>query len=569
MVNEALKLHLSGALSGYAVGQVRLEDVVDSAGYSPVLASLVDLSATASHPEINYPSLEFMNALSPKSKGMMLTSALLTDNERLYKPLHSGINNHLGEMYAQDLTSLLGGEHARDGLVEMTRRACHDIGSLEHFNSGFSRICASIHPGLSLTSVKTEISESQWVDKNRAESRDFLTMVDSAPASVDVEALKDKPLTLYLKKGLKLGVVAAVLASITLGGIYATGFANTTSGFGLVDLQSRPTIETVLSKDKVSERKIVQFGEFDGIQMVKNYARDHTLQKSIDSFTADKVGGLAQMVEPGEASESALCIVHHHQIAPVTKDGNFYKFSNMPEMLVDKNLWDFFMKSHEGGHCFFQLDQPGAGDRDLSDMQLAYQRSLEETFGDLVASLDYMRETGTNDLYTDLIRPMRISTVNDYAHKTAWALDEIFPQIDPAAIHMKTKEEIPEIAKFLMEKNFMAKDGTYFPGELRLNSDTMFTPAVKAMWSEISATRKMLFKRTDDPLAMKLAEDIHTTMENHYSRYTGVASQADVDASIAVYKDMAADYNLKPVETVQVAKAQVSKPLDSLLSAYL
>lgn len=569
MASEVLKLHLSNMMDGYAAGQVRLEDTVDLTGYDPVLDSLVALSAAASHPNLNYPTAEFLSALSPKSKGMLLTSALLTDNERLYKPLYSGINHHLGEMYAQDLTSLLGGEHARNGLVEMTKRACQGIGSLEHINTGFSRICASVTPGASLENTKTGIAESQWVEQNLVESRDFLTMVNSTPADLDVESLKTKPLDFYLKKGLQLGSVLVVMGSVAMAGIFATGFANNTSKIGFVDLQTRPAIETLVSKDKVIERKVVQYGEFDGIRLVGDYANRQTLKGSWDSFSADWVTGRARTTIAGEVSDNALCIVSHRQHAPVSQDGNFYKISDLPELIVDKNRWDFFLESHETGHCFFQPDNSNGGARELDDVQLAYQSSLKEIYGDLVASLDYMRQTGTNDLYIDLIRPLRMSTVADFDHKTAWALDVIFPQIDPAAIRLKSKEEIPEMAKYLMEKNFMAKDGTYFPGRLSQRQQTFDTPAVKALWTEITAARKIIFERYDDPQVIKYAEDIHGTMSQHYARYAGVAPQPVLDSAIAVYKEFATNFHLKPIEMPEVSKAAISKPLDSLMSSYL
>jgi hypothetical protein len=120
-----------------------------------------------------------------------------------------------------------------------------------------------------------------------------------------------------------------------------------------------------------------------------------------------------------------------------------------------------------------------------------------------------------------------------------------------------------------MEKNFMTKDGTYFPGRLSQHQQTFDTPAVKALWTELTAARKIIWKRYDDPQVIKYAEDIHTTMSQHYAKYTGVAPKAVVDSSLAVYKDFATLYNLKPIETPQVIKATISKPLDSLMSNYL
>jgi hypothetical protein len=238
--------------------------------------------------------------------------------------------------------------------------------------------------------------------------------------------------------------------------------------------------------------------------------------------------------------------------------------------VVDKNLWDFLVESHETGHCFFQIDNSNGGARELDEFQKAYETSLEEVYGDLVASLDYMRETGTNGLYTEFLRPIRMSTVEDIEHKTAWALDEIFTQVDPAAIHLKSKGEIPQIAKYLIEKNFMAKDGSYYPGTMRHNDvQAQSSPAMKALWNELIASWKIDHKRYDDPLVIKFATDIQTTLSQHYAKYTGVAPREVIDSAMSGYKELATNFNLKPVETVQVTKAQVSKPLDSLLSAYL
>lgn len=573
-MTATLKANLTNALTSYATSKVYLEDIVDSAGYTTVIGGLIDLSNTSRLSDLEQPSNAFLSALSQKSKGLLLTSALLTDNKALYSPLYDAAAKDVSDLYSQDLTTLLGGNQAHAALFEMTKRACHDTNELEHFSAGLSRISAAVDPDKALAEVKSQISESCWVETNRSESRDFLTIVNAAPAELDLGTLKDGPLSRFLKTGMKLGTVAAVVIGVGMTSLYGGGFAHKASTIGLVDLQARPTIETMVTKDQVTERKIIEYGEIDGPKLMAKYASVQIrtgVKGIVENYTDPGLTGVASITKPGEVSNEALCIVDHHQNAPVTRDGNFYQINNYPQLVVDKNLADFLVKSHETGHCFFQIDNSASGARQLTQLEGAYNQSLEEVFGDLVATLDYMRETGTNDLYTNFLRPMRVSSVPDLWHKTAWALDEIFKQVDPAAIHLKSKEEIPQIAKYLIEKNFMAKDGSFYPGEglYVTGADKLDTPAVKALWGEINAARKMIYKRYHDPAVKQLGDDIQATMSAHYARYNGVAPKTSMASAMVGYETIKADFKLEPIVPVKAQQAQVSKPLDSMMNAFL
>jgi hypothetical protein len=573
MANDALSLKLSGVLDGYAVRKIHLEEEVKASGYTPVMESLLSLAATQQNTIVENPSAEFLGALSPKSKGLMLTSALLTDNTALYTPLYAEIDKSIAEVYPQDLTSLLGGSHAPKALSEMTKRACQDMSILRTYNAGLNQIKASQTGDTALAHIKADITDSSWTEKHPNETRNFLTLVDAVPETKEVETLKRGPLARYLAAGLKLAAVATVMAGVGLAAIYGGSFIKTSSGVGYVNLDTRPAIETVMSKDKVETRKILQAGEFDSKKLLGNYL-EHLQEKSIGdalhSFNNDQTVGVAHLYEKGRLSDEAICIVSYEQTAPVSHDGHFSEFGDQPGMIVEKNLHDFFVKSHETGHCFFQVDNTDGGIRELDVAQYAYQRSLEEIYGDLVAILDYMHETGTNDLYANYLRPSRISYIKDTEHKTAWALDEILPDIDPAAIHMKDKTEIPQIAKHLMEKHFMNKNGSYYPGEMAAGTEKLIdTPASKAMWEEIRSARKLELKRFDDPRAQKLASDIHDSLAKHHAKYQGIASKSTMDKANAGYEIIAAKYNLKPLEIVEVAPAKLARQQESLLSRYL
>lgn len=573
MALDALNSKLSGVLDGYAVRKIHLEQEVEASGYTPVMESLVALSGDDGHPHMRSPNSEFLAALSPKTKGLMLTSALLADNVALYTPLYETIDASLGEIYPQDLTSLLGGEHAPKALSEMTRRACHDMSVLGSYNAGLNQIKTSLTGFTPMAGVKEEIADSAWVEKHQTETKNFLTLVDSVPDGNEVETLKRGPLARFFSAGLKVGVVAAVVASVGLSAIYGGSFLQTASGIGYVNLDNRPAIESVMSKDRVERHKILLAGEFDSPKLFSNYM-EHLTGKSISdalsSFTSDRTVGSAMLVEKGKLSDEGLCIVSLEQTAPTSRDGQFYRFGNQPGMVVEKDLFDFFTRSHEAGHCFFQVDNTDGGAHQLDILQYSYQKSLEEIYGDLVAILDYMHETGTNDLYQNYLRPLRVSYVKDLDHKTAWALDVILPEIDPAAIQMKGKEEIPEIAKYLMEKHFMNKTGSYFPGDMRIPEETQIdTPAAKAMWNEIMAGRKLGFKRFYDPMVKKLVSDVEVTLAEHHSKYEGVAPQEVMEHARAGYQGLSVKYSLRPLESSQASKATMAKPQESLLSRYL
>jgi hypothetical protein len=573
MTDHSLNSKLVGVLDGYAVRTIHLEQEVEASGYAPVMESLVALATDPSHRHLASPSAEFLGALSAKSKGLMLTSALLADNVALYTPLHRTIDASLGEIYPQDLTSLLGGDHAPKALTEMTRRTYHDMTVLGSFSAGFNQIKASLYTGLSpLTRVKADIADGAWVEKHQNETRNFLTLVAAAPETPEVETLKKGPLTRFLTAGLKLGVVATVVASLGFSAIYGGSYLQTSSGLGYVNLDSRPAIETVMSKDALATHKIIRDGEFDGVKLITSYLgqlKEKSFGDAVRSLSSDKTVGLSTLVEKGKLSDEAICIVSYEQTAPLSKDGHFYKFGDQPGLIVEKNLLDFFMKSHETGHCFFQVDNTDGGVRELDINQVSYAKSLDEIYGDLVAILDHMQETGTNDLYQNYLRPMRVSYVQDLHHKTAWALDVILPELNPAAIQMKDKAELPEIAKHLMEKHFMTKDGGYYPGEMRSKDFHLASPASQAMWNEIISGRKLEYKRFDDPMAQQLAKDIEVTLALHHAKYEGVASSEAMNQARAGYQKLAETYNLKPLETLQVQQAELAKPQESLLQLYL
>lgn len=565
-----MKQDIAQALEGYAVRKVELEHFVDSASYQPVVDSLVELNSSSDYDFLKLPSESFISALSHKSQGLMLTSALISGNEAAYAPLYASIGPNVGDLYAQDLPSLLGGSHAPLAISEMTRRATKSINVLESIGSSILRITDAVRSGSPLYDVQASIASSAWVEAHPSESQGLMTLVRAAPARIDSGALRENALSRYLRAGLKLAGVASVLAGIGVAGLYSASFAHQSAELGIVDMGSRATIQSVDAEGKVEQRKIVAFGEIGSQPLAQFYfdkISGQSLNESITTFTDYSRQGVAMRVKDGAAPGVDACVVQAHQSAPVSKDGNFYLFTDNTQGISDKNLFDFFYESHETSHCFSFYDNASEGVQ-LNLYQQAYSVSLNEISSDLGATLDYMRVTGTMDLYRNHIRPFRISNVNDLTHKTAWALDIILKDVDAASIKGISRQDIPEITRVLMEKHFKAADGTFSPGRLGSSGTTTInTPAANALFNEIIASKNIHNGRYED-LVKVLKEDIRDTMSSQQAAYDGVAPREVLDASRAGYEALAMEFKLEPLKLVDAPAVEVAQHTETLLSAY-
>ena len=114
----------------------------------------------------NGDSHDFASSLSIKSKGLFLTSSLMTGNEPLYKSMCSSVQHDIKGLNSQDLHSLLSDEFAPMALSEMTARASRDFKELGIYNTSLQSIAGSITFTDSLATIKNDIVSSDWVDKH-------------------------------------------------------------------------------------------------------------------------------------------------------------------------------------------------------------------------------------------------------------------------------------------------------------------------------------------------------------------------------------------------------------------
>jgi hypothetical protein len=535
------------AITSYQSQFVELERIVDVAGYQPTLESLNDASRgeelsqfwvtlDLDSQEGQQGTRSFVDSLSIKSKGLLLTSALMTDNERLYTPLCTSVMKEVSGVYSQDLYSMMSSEFAHSALSEMTSRSARNLKELATFNSSLQSISATVNPLGSLAQVKNDIVTSQWVDQHPEASQKFLTLVDAAPATIEVSELRANPLKKYLAKGLKLAATATVLGAVALGSLWGANFVQHSENVGYVDLSTRPTIETSIGSGKFEQRKIVNYGEFDGTKLAKLYSKTQitkTLGASIEALTEEDRSGYALLYEKGDISDDhATCLVSHKQLAPSSTDGNFYIFHDNDPTITDKKYVDFMVKSHETGHCFFFVDIDGDTLKHPTTARGSYNQSLNEVAADLTAIVDYMRLNGNSDIYNDYIRPRRLMSVQDNWHRTAWALDVIMAQIDAASMQQKTAQEVPEVVRFLMEKNFMAKDGTYNPGVLSQRGTLgLEQPAARALWNDVLISMTYEWDRHPDLKEKRMRPGIPSCATKPVATYAAAAPQSHLPAA--------------------------------------
>lgn len=275
--------------------------------------------------------------------------------------------------------------------------------------------------------------------------------------------------------------------------------------------------------------------------------------KLIGGYVSDKAVASQTLVMHGEAliidkgttkTVNDICFVTHAQNAHVTDGFYFYDTESFPAVFP-KHLTDFFVKSHETGHCSFYYDAPESSNELTNNIYA----SLREVAADLAASIDYMRITGNNDLYHDLIRPMRLAGIGDHNHRTVWAMDQILKDIDPSVMTHQDANDVTEIVSILMQKHLLNEDG--------MTIDTKKT-ASKLMVSEIMADIDMTkgeIHYSDSVTVDKLKLDITNTLYGQIEGFRdSFSDEGDYLFHMQNFEDMVDKYDLPLPEKDNIEK---------------
>ncbi|MDT8925276.1 hypothetical protein RBE51_21005 [Pseudomonas taiwanensis] len=181
-------------------------------------------------------------------------------------------------------------------------------------------------------------------------------------------------------------------------------------------------------------------------------------------------GGGAMRLNTKDNNILCSVTVQAHADAPGMPGTVYYKLSyqNEENVLLDRNVYDFYMAAHELSHCFNHASQ--ASNRQLIALQkspnfAAYvpvlhllDSSIRETYADFSAALLGASKTGDWSVFSKAVMPFRAS-LPDLKHLTLNATANLVNGIDPKTLKGLTFEQVNELANKHFKMRFMNADG--------------------------------------------------------------------------------------------------------------
>jgi len=189
----------------------------------------------------------------------------------------------------------------------------------------------------------------------------------------------------------------------------------------------------------------------------------------------------------GQPEEPGVCIVRTFAspYAKISSD-QVYEFTNeakSPVIFPQRETF-FSVKTHEIYHCIYNYAE-GHNIEDPDGFSKQYISSVMETAADLGMTLQYASQTGSFDIWYDLVRPERLigSQSSHLDHRTAWAMDVLLADVNPTTVFGSSREQVSELLIELMAKHFEHQG-------MIINPDlpgAPVKPAMRAMIDELGA----------------------------------------------------------------------------------
>lgn len=239
---------------------------------------------------------------------------------------------------------------------------------------------------------------------------------------------------------------------------------------------------------------------------------DEDVEKLNAVVKIQRIPGVAKLLDVSRfGMDETLCLIAHEQSAPVVGE-KFYEIVGAGDSpaanIFPKHMTDFFIKNHEAAHCSAIY----ATKIDTEFNKYLYT-SLKEVAADLGTTIDYMRITGKDDIYTDFIKPLRMSAFGPSTHRTSWALAEIMKDIDPQIMMHQEAKDVPLIVDLLMRKHVLADDGRTI--DLEKPAGRLLDSEVRAHM-DISSNNLSVNNRN---ITDKLKSDVVDTISYQHQRY--------------------------------------------------
>lgn len=338
-----------------------------------------------------------------------------------------------------------------------------------------------------------------------------------------------KNINSFLRNSKKRRIAPKVIAASILMGASMGAFSHDAES--TMELQGQSSYSADAGSSLVYERPSVPVYNFnvDNLKMVEvgdsaldsedNISKLNALGKMALFADSDKsMQGYALIFEKEKNNiADTICMIAHEQPQDRLYEGFYIDPNRQISSMLPQHYVDFFVKSHEAGHCSFTLLNRGE-DNNPSPFYV----STNEVAADLTAVIDYMRVTGNDDIYQDFIRPLRIGSIGMSTHKTAWALDVILKDVSPSAMQNKEASEIPEIVNFLMQKHMLNEAGDDIDYEKK---------AAKNMALEIMADLDISnneVNHSEPRMTEKLKKDAADTVFKQIQRYSTIVDNQDL-----------------------------------------
>ncbi|WP_410950974.1 hypothetical protein [Pseudomonas sp. S1(2024)] len=202
------------------------------------------------------------------------------------------------------------------------------------------------------------------------------------------------------------------------------------------------------------------------VRMVNEQDLPATLRQAI----RQQSGGGAMRLNTKDNNILCSVTVQAHADAPGMPGTVYYKLSyqNEENVLVDRNVYDFYMAAHELSHCFNHASQ--ASNRQLIALQnspnfAAYapilhllDSSIRETYADFSAALLGASKTGDWSVFSKAVMPFRAS-LPDLKHLTLNATANLVNGIDPKTLKGMSFEQVNTLANKHFKLRFMNAAG--------------------------------------------------------------------------------------------------------------
>ena len=279
-----------------------------------------------------------------------------------------------------------------------------------------------------------------------------------------------------------------------------------------VDFDKRPHVYVDFPGIAKTDFRIARHGEYQNpITSISEYSS--FAFEDLRQIGDSSIRGFAAIAEKGTIySDSDICVVSTRQSA---KGNEFYN-DKKGKIIYDKNLFDLFVQSHEAQHCFFRITTTGPYPEE-GTLEHEYLSSLKEVSSDLAGILDYMRLTGDDQIYRNLVKPFRMAHPADIGHTTVAALDVILKDVNPQSLMAASADEIPTLVTGLMMKHLDIPEYGYETLGQSFKNDEH--PAISALVGELYARVNLIKGKMDNPEVVAYREEIKKTLLDQFEAY--------------------------------------------------